>query len=134
MAKQKGRQMIETVTTSTPLEDVKIALEATAKEFSFGILGSYKFKNILEGKGFPIEKDITVYELCNPKGAQAVLSDIAAFSIFLPCKISVYEENGQSIITTITIEAMVEAVNPTAKTQEHMQEIYSNLLNLMKSL
>ena len=65
--------MVYSVTTSTDINTVKQELEAKAKEVSFGLLNTYEFKRILTEKGFPIEKDITVFELCNPAGAQQAL-------------------------------------------------------------
>jgi len=89
--------MIYKIKTNTPLQIVKDSLPSNSKEFGFGVLGSYEFKKILETKGFPIERDITVFELCNPKGAQEVLSTMADVSVYLPCRLSVYEEEGQTI-------------------------------------
>ena len=45
--------MIYTVTTDISPAQIKKQMEAHAKE-----------------QGFPIEKEITVFELCNPPGAQ----------------------------------------------------------------
>jgi NADPH-dependent 2,4-dienoyl-CoA reductase/sulfur reductase-like enzyme len=53
--------MIYNITTNTDLETIKSEIAAKAKEVGFGILKEYAFKDILEGKGFPIEHDITVY-------------------------------------------------------------------------
>ena len=71
--------MIYITKTTQPIEKVKKELEAKAKEAGFGVLNSYEFKKILESKGFPIEKDITVFELCNPQGAYQALTEIAAY-------------------------------------------------------
>lgn len=125
--------MIYKIKINTPLHTVKDSLASSAKEFGFGILGSYEFKKILETKGFPIEKDITVFELCNPKGAQAVLSTIADVSVYLPCRLSIYEEDGQTVISTIDANHMIKSFNGDDAFNEHMLFIFSNLQKVMQS-
>lgn len=125
--------MIYKVTTDTKIEKLKEELEEKAKTFGFGILKSYAFQDILEGKGFPIEKDITVYELCNPAGAQKVLSQIVEISVYLPCRLSVYEENGQTVLATIGFENILESVEVDEDFKLFMSELFEHLKALMNS-
>jgi len=125
--------MIYTTTTTQSIETVKQELEAKAKEVGFGVLNSYEFKNILESKGFPIEKDITVFELCNPPGAQQALSEIAAISVYLPCRLSVYEDNGVTTLATIGIEDILNAVAVDERFQSFMSILFENLKRVMHS-
>lgn len=80
--------MIYTVETCTPVETIKLEMEEHTKAHGFGLLHVYEFQKILHNKGFPIEKEITLFELCSPQGAQQALSQIAAMSVYLPCRIS----------------------------------------------
>ncbi len=125
--------MIYTTSTSQSIEIVKQELEAKAKEIGFGLLKSYEFKNILEEKGFPIEKDITVFELCNPPGAQQALSEIAAISVYLPCRLSVYEDNGVTNISTIGFEDILNAVDVDERFKSFMAILFDNLKRVMHS-
>ena len=125
--------MIYTVTTATPIETIKQELEAKAKEAGFGVLNSYAFKQILESKGFPIEKDITVYELCNPPGAQQALSEIAAISVYLPCRLSLYEDNGVTTLATIGFEDILNAVDVDERFKAFMTILFENLKRVMHS-
>jgi len=125
--------MIYTTSTSQSIEIVKQELEAKAKEIGFGLLKSYEFKNILEEKGFPIEKDITVFELCNPSGAQQALSEIAAISVYLPCRLSVYEDNGVTNISTIGFEDILNAVDVDERFKSFMTILFDNLKRVMHS-
>ncbi len=125
--------MIYKITTKTNIETVKEELEAKAKELGFGILKSYAFQDILEGKGFPIEKDITVYELCNPAGAQKVLSQIVEISVYLPCRLSIYEENGETVLATIGFENILESVEVDENFKLFMSELFEHLKALMNA-
>ena len=129
----KGIIMIYTITTKQPIETIKSELEAKAKAVGFGVLNTYEFKKILESKGFPIEKDITVFELCNPPGAQQALTDIAAISVYLPCRVSLYEENGVSTLSTIGFEEILGAVEVDDNFKAFMSILFENLKRVMHS-
>ena len=125
--------MIYTVTTSTDIETVKQELEAKAKEVGFGLLNTYAFKRILEDKGYPIEKDITVFELCNPEGAQQALTYLSEISVYLPCRISVYENKGVTTLSTIGIEEIVNTFDTDERFQSYMTILFENLKQVMYS-
>lgn len=125
--------MVYTITANASVDTVKTELEAKAKEVGFGLLKSYEFKNILESKGFPIEKDITVFELCNPPGAQQALTEIAAISVYLPCRISVYEVDGVTTLSTIGFEDILSSVDVDERFKSFMTSLFENLKKVMHS-
>ena len=125
--------MIYKIESNTPKKSIEIEIEAKAKEFGFGVLNSYNFTKILESKGFPIEQEITVFELCNPKGAHDALSNIAEISVYLPCRLSVYEENGKTILATIGFEDILNAVKVDEDFKVFMSALFKNLQKLMLS-
>ena len=125
--------MIYKITTDKALEIVKEELANHSKESGFGVLNTYEFKKILAGKGFPIDKDITVYELCNPNAAQEALKSMPEISVYLPCRISVYEENGKTVLATIDIRDIMESVDVDADFKAHMNAVFEYLESVMKS-
>jgi len=125
--------MIYKISTQSSLESVKNELAIHAKENGFGVLGSYEFKKILESKNFPIEKDITVYELCNPSEAQRFLSKIPEISVYLPCRVSVYEENGMTILATIDLNDILDSIDIDEEFKTHMKSIFEHMIKLLKS-
>ena len=125
--------MIYTTQTTQHIDIVKKELEEKAKAAGFGVLNIYDFKKILESKGFPIEKDITVFELCNAQGAQQALSEIAAISVYLPCRLSVYEEEGVTTLSTIGFEDMLSAVEVDDQFKADMKIVFENIKRVMHS-
>ncbi len=125
--------MIYKIMTEISVETIKEELQDKAKEHGFGVLGSYEFKKILHNKGFELEKDITVYELCNPSAAQEALKEMSEISVFLPCRLSVYEENGKTVLATINIKDMVENLNVEEDFKIHMIMVFEHIEKLMKS-
>ena len=125
--------MIYKTQTTYPLETVKAQLEEKAKKLGFGVLGSYEFKKILKSKGFEITRDITVYELCNPVAAHAALNELPEISVYLPCRLSVYQEDGMTILATIGIEEIVNSEDIDAELKVHMLEIFDKIRALMNA-
>ena len=125
--------MIYKTETTYPLETVKAQLEEKAKQLGFGILGSYEFKKLLKDRGFEITRDVTVYELCNPAAAHKALSTLPEISVYLPCKLSLYTQNGVTVLATIGIEDMLNAVDVDEEFKAHLQEIFNNIRALMNS-
>jgi len=125
--------MIYKITTDKPLETVKSELEEHSKQNGFGVLYSYEFKKILQTKGFPIEKDITVYELCNPSAAQEALIQMPEISIFLPCRLSIFEENGKTVLSTIDIHAIMDSIEASDDFKAHMKSVFEYLEHIMQS-
>ena len=125
--------MIYKTTTQFPVDTVKSQMQERAKTVGFGVLGEYEFKKILESKGHPIETDITVFELCNPVAAQAALDTLPEISVYLPCRLSVYEANGVTVLATIGIEDMLGAVKVDEEFKTHMSEIFDRVRVLMNS-
>ena len=108
-------------------------LEEKAKAVGFGVLQHYDFKKMLKEKGFPIEREITVFELCNPSGAQQALTAMPDISVYLPCRLSVYEENGKTVLATIGFEDILNAVEVDEEFQSFMTELFEKLKSLMHS-
>ncbi len=125
--------MIYTISTPATVNEVKEQIAEKAKSAGFGILKSYEFKSILEEKGFPIERDITVFELCNPAGAQQALSNIPEISAYLPCRISLYSEKQTTRLSTIGIDDIVNALNVNEDFKRYMSTLFVNLQQVMHS-
>ena len=125
--------MIYIVRTSTDIKSVKAELEVKAKEVNFNLLSTYDFKHFFRNKGYSIKKDITVFELCNPANAEQVLEYLSEISVYLPCRISVYENNGITYLSTIGLEEIVHAFVVDECLQTHMTILFANLKQIMHS-
>ena len=60
--------------TSKTVERAFADLEASIARNGFGLLHSYDFRKTLGDKGFPMESECRVLEVCNPKQASEVLA------------------------------------------------------------
>ena len=75
-------------------EDVQAALKAGG----FGMLHYYDFRKTLADKGFDLPNECLVLEVCNPRQAAGVLAIDMSLNLALPCRLSIYEEHGSTVI------------------------------------
>lgn len=78
------------------------------EKHKFALLHTYVYHEIVESKGFPINRKVYIYEICQAKTAAAMLTDFPHFSIFMPCKLAIYEEKGNTVISTMNMEIKIE--------------------------
>ncbi|HEX5757055.1 MAG TPA: DUF302 domain-containing protein [Arenimonas sp.] len=90
--------MIYTKQTSKSVESATQDLEAAVVANGFGLLHSYDFREILAGKGFSLPGECRVFEVCNPRQASEVLAVDMALNMVLPCRVSIYEAHGKTLI------------------------------------
>lgn len=64
----------------------------------FGVLWDFDLSAKLQEKGMDFQTPYRVLEVCNPKEAERVLNEDKLVGYFLPCKIVVFEDQGQTKI------------------------------------
>ena len=90
--------MIYTRQTTKSVERATLDLQAAIAANGFGLLHTYDFRQILAGKGFELPAECRVFEVCNPRQASEVLAVDMALNMVLPCRISIYEQHGHTVI------------------------------------
>ena len=124
--------MIYSVKVPERIETVKNEIEAKIEEIGFTLFDTYNFTSVLLDKGCSIEKQITVYELCSPPGAKQALVHLPELSVYLPCKLSLYEdEEGITTFTTIGLEDIISSVEADEEFKSYMNIIFLNLQRVM---
>jgi uncharacterized protein (DUF302 family) len=71
-------------------------LKAAAKDVGFGVVGIVDMRGILDNKHEPIDFDCVVVEICHPRQARQILEESPEVSSALPCRVSVFEADGQT--------------------------------------
>jgi uncharacterized protein (DUF302 family) len=83
------------------LEVVGARLEQAAQAHKFGVINIVDLKAKMASKGVEFGPECRVYEVCNPQRAKEVLESNLGISTALPCRISLYEENGKTKLATM---------------------------------
>jgi len=131
-------KMIEMFTykiiSNKPIEQVSEKVPLTCEKYKFSLLQTYVYHEILESKGFPIKRKVFIYEICQAKTAAAMLTYFPHFSIFMPCKLAIYEDNGKTIISTMNMEIMLKAVGSNQDLYKEATALFNTLKSVMNSL
>lgn len=86
-------------------------LDAAVRRNQFGVLHVHNLGETLRSKGIEFQEDCKVFEVCNPGQAAKVLSSDMRLNMALPCRISVYTENGATRIGLIRPEQMLAGLS-----------------------
>jgi uncharacterized protein (DUF302 family) len=82
-------------------------LEEAAAANKFGVLTIHDLKEKLNAKGVEFGPECRIVEVCNPRKAKSVLEADMSISNALPCRISIYEEDGKVKVSTLRPTAVL---------------------------
>lgn len=99
------------VDSDKTFEQASADLDAAVKQNGFGVLHVHNIGETLRSKGEEFTDDCKVFEVCNPKQAAKVLSTDMRLNMALPCRISVFTENGKTKIGLIKPQEMLSALS-----------------------
>ncbi len=111
------------VESNKSFEQVATDLEAAVKRNEFGVLHIHDLGNTLRSKGIAFAEQCRVFEVCNPGQASKVLSADMRLNMALPCRISVYTEQGQTKIGMIQPVLMLAALSHDESLVRVAQEV-----------
>ena len=116
--------------TSAPLETVCARLQEVSTRHKFGVQAVHNLREKMESKGVPFGRECRVIEVCNPHQAAAVLGQAIEISTALPCRISVYEEGGRTILATIKPSMLLTMFNAPGAAAT-AQEVEDTMIRIM---
>ena len=102
------------VESNKSFEQAATDLEAAVKRNEFGVLHIHDLGNTLRSKGIDFKENCKVFEVCNPGQAAKVLATDMRLNMALPCRISVYTEQGKTKIGMIKPVPMLAALSQDA--------------------
>jgi uncharacterized protein (DUF302 family) len=124
--------MLFKLSTDKTVSETAAAVQAAVEANHFGVMQVHNLKETMIKKGVEFAHECQIFEVCQPQQAKKVLDENMSVSTALPCRISVYEENGKTVLATLkptTLLAMfdVPALTPVA------QEVEDTLVKIMKA-
>lgn len=96
-----------TVQTNKSVDEAVAAVEKAVADNNFRVLHIHHVDHTLREKGFNREP-YKIIEVCNGKYASQVLEQNINIGLFLPCKVNVYTEKGQTYISGMRTQLMAE--------------------------
>jgi uncharacterized protein (DUF302 family) len=91
----------------------------------------HNLKETLAKKGVEFARECLIFEVCQPQQAKKVLEQNMSVSTALPCRISIYEEGGKTILATLKPTTLL-ALFKTPQLEGVAQEVEATLVKIMK--
>jgi uncharacterized protein (DUF302 family) len=113
--------LLLTRTTSLSIDAATARLQEVSATHKFGVQAYHNLREKMAAKGVSFDREVRVVEVCNPGHAAVVLNQDIEVSTALPCRISLYEEGGRTVLATIRPTAMLgmfRAAGAAATAQE----------------
>lgn len=99
------------VETGKTFSQAATDLEAAVLRHQFGVLHVHDLGATLRSKGIAFKEECKVFEVCNPAQAAKVLATDMRLNMALPCRISVYTQDGKTRIGLIKPVPMLLALS-----------------------
>jgi uncharacterized protein (DUF302 family) len=116
--------------TSKTVSEAAAALQAAVQANHFGVMQVHNLKETMVKKGVEFDRECLIFEVCQPQQAKKVLDENMSVSTALPCRISIYEEGGRTILAALkptTLLAMFE----TPQLKSVAQEVEDTMVRIM---
>lgn len=123
--------MYHIVESSKTFEQAVADLETAVKRNEFGVLHTHDLGNTLRSKGIAFTEQCKVFEVCNPVQAGKILGSDMRLNMALPCRISVYTEQGKTKIGMIRPIPMLAALSQDASLIQVAQEVEAKIKKMM---
>ena len=120
--------------TDKTIDQAALDLQEAVKANGFGVLHTYDLKETLKTKGIDLPQECRIFEICNPKQAAAVLAEDMDINMALPCRISVWENEGGKVkIGMIPPKAMLEALSDSPVLKEISTEVEEKMKAMIQA-
>lgn len=120
-----------TAESDKSIEELKASFEKSVAANQFGILNTHHLKGIMEKKGFSLDKDCYVFDVCNPAQASRILSEDIQLSVLLPCRVSMFEDGPKTKISMIRPTALLNLVSGPDKLSLVAEEVEGVLIRII---
>ena len=120
-------QYIETSNKS--VQEVVDSIKEISAKYKFGVQHIHNVEETLKSKGIELGNECQIIDICNPTIAQRLLSEDMSLSCIMPCKIAVYSQDGETLISMNSLVQLVDDINPDLI--EIAQEAQEQLLQIM---
>jgi len=123
--------MLIKLSTDKAVTEAAAALQAAVQANHFGVMQVHNLKETMTKKGVEFPRECLIYEVCQPQQAKKVLDENMSISTALPCRISIYEESGKTILATLKPTTLLAMFN-APHLEGVAQEVETRIVKIMK--
>lgn len=123
--------MYYTVETHKLFEQATTDLDTAVKKHGFGVLHIHDLGKTLRSKGIAFGEQCRVFEVCNPAQAAKVLAADMRLNMALPCRISVFTQQGKTMIGLIKPVEMLAALSQDPALLQVAEEVEAAAIRMV---
>ena len=123
--------MLIKYSTDKTVSDTLTALQAAVQANHFGVMQIHNLQESMTKKGVEFARECLIFEVCQPQQAKKVLEQNMSVSTALPCRISIYEEGGKTILATLKPTTLLAMFN-VPQLEQVAQEVEDTIVKIMK--
>ena len=123
--------MLIKLPTEKTVSEAAAALQVAVAANHFGVMQVHNLKETMAKKGVEFARECLIFEVCQPQQAKKVLDENMSVSTALPCRISIYEEDGKTILATLKPTTLLALFN-TPQLEKVAQEVENTMVKIMK--
>lgn len=122
--------MLFKLSSTKTVSDAATALQAAVAANHFGVMHVHNLKETMAKKGVEFAHECLIFEVCQPQQAKKVLDQNMSVSTALPCRISIYEEGGKTVLATLKPTVMLATFN-VPQLEQVAQEVETTIRKIM---
>jgi uncharacterized protein (DUF302 family) len=123
--------MVVTLSSDKTVSETAAALQAAVQANRFGVMQVHNLQETMTKKGVEFARECLIFEVCQPQQAKKVLDENMSISTVLPCRISIYEEGGKTILATLKPTTLLAMFN-APHLEGVAQEVEATIVKIMK--
>lgn len=117
--------------TDKSFDQATADLESAVKNHGFGVLHIHDLGSTLRSKGIAFDEQCKVFEVCNPGQAAKVLTTDMRLNMALPCRISVFTEQGKTRIGLIKPAQMLATLSQDVALVEVAKDVEEKTIQMV---
>ena len=122
--------MLVKLSTDKTVSETAAALQIAVQANHFGVMQVHNLKETMRKKGVDFARECLIFEVCQPQQAKKVLDENMSVSTAFPCRISIYEEGGKTILATLKPTTLL-AMFDTPQLKGVAQEVEDTIVKIM---
>jgi len=124
--------MLINLSTDKSVSETAAALQAAVQANHFGVMQVHNLKETMAKKGVEFARECLIFEVCQPQQAKKVLDENMSLSTALPCRISIYEESGKTVLATLKPTTLL-AMFDVPQLEAVAKEVENTIVKIMKA-
>ncbi len=123
--------MLVKLSTDKTVTEAASALQDAVQANHFGVMQVHNLTEAMNKKGVEFNRECLIFEVCQPQQAKKVLEQDMSVSTALPCRISIYEEEGKTVLATLKPTTLLAMFN-VAQLEVVAQDVENTIVKIMK--